>query len=198
VVKIKKFLQIRVLHVEKPPGYKKSTDLEIFLKIRIFYPLVLFRLSLKLRLRFRLRLSLKLRFRLSLGLPVSPGSGFKKIRSLMTSHSFGSYKNHYPLQLDSQENCVSILNWRYIVDILPVHLKKKLHWTLAKKDYNISVKHVIREECLIIFGLFFLMRDPWWNNVAFENFLLKTYIIALVGNRRQSPTVITTCTSFIF
>jgi hypothetical protein len=36
VVKIKKFLQIRVIHIEKPTEYKISANLEKFLKIRFF------------------------------------------------------------------------------------------------------------------------------------------------------------------
>jgi hypothetical protein len=39
VVKIKKFLRIRVPHAENPQ-YKKLAKLENFLKIRFFYPLV--------------------------------------------------------------------------------------------------------------------------------------------------------------
>jgi hypothetical protein len=36
VVKIKKFLQIRVIHIEKPTEYKISANLEKFLKTRFF------------------------------------------------------------------------------------------------------------------------------------------------------------------
>ena len=34
VIKIKKFLRIRVSHAQKPPEYKKSADFENFLKIQ--------------------------------------------------------------------------------------------------------------------------------------------------------------------